>query len=107
MHRLWASRQSSPSTVNGGLAPEIGKRTLLQSLTLGSRRILRSTIHWDWNRLPVDDVLDPIARCSNIGCVKGNFAALFDGVKALASYAVLGNDWIFHNMKCLFILSFS
>ena len=82
------------------MAPEISKRTLLQSLNLGSRRILSAAIHGRRNRLSIDYVLDPVARCSNIGCVKSNFAALFDGVEALASYAVLGNDWIFHNMKC-------
>ena len=80
---------------------------LLLSPNLGSRRILSASIQRRRNRLPVDDVLHPIARRSNIGCVKSNFAALFDGVEALASDAVLGNDWIFHNMKCLFIQLFS
>ena len=95
--------QINLSAVKEGLAPEIEYRTPLSSHNLGGWRILSVAIHGHRNRLPVDDVLDPVARCSNIGCVKSNFAALFDGVEALASNAVLGNDWIFHNMKRLFI----
>jgi hypothetical protein len=47
-------------------------------------------------------MLYPITSGSNIGCIKSNFVAFFDGVETLTSDSMLSNNRIFHNVKSLF-----
>ena len=76
----------------------------MKAKDLGARGLYRSVFGRSRNGLAIDDMLHPIACGGDIGRVEGNFATLFNRIETLATDAMLGNDWIFQNMKCLFFL---